>query len=287
LAWTLLIVLSIVWGSSFILIKKALISFTPLELGAARVSISFLAFLPLFIKYFSKIPWVKFKAFAVIGICGSAFPAFMYAIAQTRLPSSVAGVINGLTPIFTFLIAILFFHGKLYFKQFAGIMLGFIGTILLFLIKEDGELAFPIMYGLILVVATISYGISANTVSKYLSDVKPTIISVVSFSIIGPFMLAYLFTTDFIPHIVEKPEGWMSFLAIVTLSLIGTFLANIIFFKLIQLTDAVFSSSVSFIIPIVALFWGILDGELISAYHFISLILILSGVFLIKKMKKA
>ena len=104
---------------------------------------------------------------------------------------------------------------------------------------------------------------------------------------IGPFMLAYLLTTDFIPHITDTEHGWMSFAAVSCLSLVGTFLANILFFRLIQLTDAVFSSSVSFVIPIVALFWGILDGEWIGIAHVMALILILSGVFLIKRMRKA
>ena len=286
MAWSLLLILSIVWGSSFILIKKALISFTPLELGAARVSISFLAFLPLLYKFRKEIPWDKTLPLAFVGLCGSALPAILYAIAQTQLPSSVAGVVNSLTPIFTFLIAIVFFKGSLYMKQLLGIILGFGGTSILFFARQDGELSFPIMYGLLLVIATFSYGISANLVSKYLQDVRPSVISVVSFCIIGPFMLVYLLSTDFIEHIVDTEFGWMSFAAVSTLSLIGTFLANILFFRLIQLTDAVFSSAVSFIIPIVALLWGLLDGEWIGIIHVLALALILSGVFLIKRMRK-
>ncbi len=283
LAWVLLIILSLIWGSSFILIKKALISFTPLEVGAARITISFLAFLPLFFKNLKKIPWQKWRWFALVGICGSGIPAFLFAIGQTKIPSSIAGVINSMTPIFTLLLAVMFFSGKLIKRQAYGILMGFGGALLLFFIKKEGELIFPISYALLLVLATVSYAISGNTVGRFLSGVRPTIISVVSFCLIGPFMLAYLLSSDFISHIQNSDYGLQSFAAVCTLSLVGTFLANILFFRLIQLTDAVFSSSVSFIIPIVALGWGILDGELITVFHLLALIFILTGVFLAKR----
>lgn len=285
LAWILLLSLSLIWGSSFILIKKSLVSFSSLEVGAARISISFLAFLPLFIRYFREVPWKKILPFAVVGLCGSGFPAFLYAFGQREIPSSAAGVFNSLTPIFTFILSVLFFKGKLYGKQLAGVVLGFTGASLLFLIKKEGEIAFPFFYAMLMVLATISYAISANTVNKFLVDVRPVIISIVSFVLIGPFMLVYLLSSDFVVHLTQEPAGWTSFAALVTLSLVGTFLANILFFRLIQLTDAVFSSSVSFLIPIVALFWGIIDGEMITAYHIAALGLILSGIFLIKRMR--
>jgi len=285
LAWLLLILLSLIWGSSFILIKKALISFNATQVGAARIAISFLAFLPLFIKHFKSIPWNKLKPFIIVGLCGSGFPAFLFAIGQQEIPSSAAGVFNSLTPIFTFIIAIFFFKARLYGKQLTGVILGFSGASLLFLAKQEGELAFPFFHSMLMVLATISYGISANTVNRFLVGVKPTVISVVSFVIIGPFMLIYLLNSSFLGQLKSHPQAMGSFAALLVLSLVGTFLANILFFKLIQLTDAVFSSSVSFIIPIVALLWGVLDGEMISVYHLAALGLILSGVFLIKRMR--
>lgn len=283
LAWLLLILLSIIWGSSFILIKKALVSFTALEVGAARITISFLAFLPLLIKNLDKIPWRKWRFFAVVGICGSGLPAFLYAIGQTHIPSSVAGVINSLTPIFTLILAVLFFNGRLVKTQVSGILLGFMGVLVLFFIKKEGSAVFQAQWALFLVLATVSYAVSGNTVSRFLSGVRPTIISVLSFTIIGPFMLIYLLSSGFIEHATSSTEGLKSLAAVTTLSLVGTFLANILFFRLIQLTDAIFSSSVSFLIPIVAILWGFIDGEFISIYHMVALIFILTGVFLTKK----
>jgi len=283
LAWTLLILLSFIWGSSFILIKKALITFSAFEVGAARISISFLAFLPLFILHFKRIPWRKWKAFAVVGLCGSGFPAFLYAVGQTRIPSGVAGVINSMTPLFTLLLGVAFFGGLLIRRQLFGIALGLAGTLVLFFVKKEGELAFPIPYILLLMLATISYAISGNTVAKFLGGVRPLIISVVSFCIVGPFMLVYLLGGEFIGKLDGSSEAWLSLAAVSTLSLVGTFLANILFFRLIQLTDAVFSSSVSFLIPVVAIFWGVIDGEWLTAFHVLALVFILLGVLLSKR----
>lgn len=221
----------------------------------------------------------------VVGLCGSGFPAFLYATGQTHIPSSAAGVFNSMTPIFTFLFSILFFSGKIYGKQLLGVILGFAGVLCLFFIKKEGEIAFPIFYSLLLILATVSYAISANTVNKFLVQVRPTIISVVSFTAIGPFMIIYLLNTDFVSDISQHDQGWQSFIALCVLSLAGTFLANILFFRLIQLTDAVFSSSVSFLIPIVALMWGVVDGERITLFHVLALGFILCGIFLVKRLR--
>ena len=217
----------------------------------------------------------------MVGLCGSGFPAFLYAIGQTQIPSAVAGVLNSMTPIFTFILAILAFKQKFYSKQLMGISLGLVGIILLFFIKEQGVESFPFLHAFLLVAATVFYAISANTVSRFLKEVKPIMISVISFSIIGPFALIYLLTTDFV-HLAIQPEALTSLVSLMILSLIGTFLANILFFKLVQLTEAVFATTVSFLIPFVALFWGFIDGELMTLYHVFALILILSGIALIR-----
>jgi len=275
----------LVWGSSFILIKKALVAFTPLQVGSGRVVISFVAFLPLFFYKYKSIDWSKFKPLFVIGLCGSGIPAILYAIGQTHIPSSIAGVLNSLTPIFTFLLAILFFRQKFSPKQMIGIALGFVGVMIIFFAGNTTDVNFEYAFVGIIIIATISYAISANTVNRYLKGIPPLIISIVSFVIIGPPLLIYLLSTDFISQVTIHPHGLRSLLALMTLSLIGTFMANILFFKLIQITDAIFSTSVAFLIPIVALAWGFIDGETIGFYHFVSLILILIGVFLIKYIK--
>lgn len=285
LAWVLLIILSLIWGSSFILIKKALISFTPLQVGSGRIVFAFIAFLPLFFYHFKKVNWQKLKPLIVVGLCGSGLPAILYATGQSQLPSAVAGVLNSLTPIATLLISILFFSKKFNINQIYGVLIGLIGVCIIFFIKENDTLAFPFLYAGLIVIATICYGISANTVSHYLSGMKPIMISTLSFVLIGPFALIYLLSTDFV-HIISHTAGagW-SLLALMILSIVCTFLANILFFKLIQITEPVFSSTVSYLIPFVALAWGFVDGEYISIYHFLALGLILAGIVLVKYAK--
>jgi len=282
LAWILLFILSLIWGSSFILIKKALIAFTPHQVGAGRIVIAFIAFLPLLFYHLKQIKKRDIPALAVVGLCGSGIPAFLYAIAQTKVPSAIAGLLNALTPIFAFVLAVLFFGRALKWRHSIGITLSFMGTILIFLSKHDDGAQFPFVFGFLIVVATLCYGISANTVSTYLKGINPMIISTVSFVIIGPWVTLYLFSTDFLLTVTEHDYGLKSLLALLTLSLVGTFGANILFFRLIQMTDAVFASAVSFLTPLVALLWGYVDGEALSLFFFFALILIFSGVFMIK-----
>jgi len=166
-----------------------------------------------------------------------------------------------------------------------GIGLGFLGTLMIFFTRGEhsgGTEGFPISYGLMIVLATLFYGISANVVASKLNGVNPLVISTISFSLIGPWALMYLLSTDFISQTMSTESGGFSFVALLILSLVGTFGANILFFKLIKITDAVFSSSVSFITPIVAMGWGFMDGEFISFYFLLALLLILLGVFLVK-----
>ena len=281
LAWGLLLFLSLVWGSSFILIKKSLVSYSADQVAAGRIVFAFLAFLPLLIKKYKDVDRQSLLPLIIVGICGSGLPATLYAIAQTQISSSVAGLLNALTPIFAFILAVTLFGKKFKWQQLLGITLGFLGTLFIFFSRSDGNEQFPVFFGLLIVLATFCYGVSANTVASKLKGLHPLVISTLSFSVIGPWALIYLCTTDFI-SITLAGEANLSLMALLTLSLVGTFGANILFFKLIQITDAVFSSSVSFITPIVALGWGFVDGEHISLYFFMALILILSGVFMVK-----
>ena len=151
LAWSLLIILSLIWGSSFILIKKALIAFTPMQVGSGRIVFAFIAFLPLFIYHYKAVNWAKIKPLIVVGLCGSGLPAVLYATGQSQLPSAVAGVLNSLTPICTLLISILFFTKRFDINQLVGVFIGLVGVSIIFFIKEDNNTAFPFFYaGLIL-----------------------------------------------------------------------------------------------------------------------------------------
>lgn len=279
----ILIVLSLIWGSSFILIKKSLIAFKPDEVAALRIFIAAIAFIPLALIHWKKIDWSLFKYFALVGIFGNAIPAYLFAVAETELSSSIAGVLNGLTPLFTVILGVLLFGAKFKWIQLLGVLLGFTGAAILMLFGNENAEAGNLVYGLLIVLATMCYAISVNGVNKFLSNSNVIHISVASFIIIGPFSFFYLLTTDVATSFTMSNENMVSIGAVILLSLLGTFVATILFFKLVQITDAVVSSTVAFLIPIVSLLWGVVDGEYLSIYHLVGMLVILSSIYLIRK----
>ncbi len=282
-AWILLGLLGLVWGSSYVLIKKGLEAFSPEQVACLRISITALAFTPVFILRFKKIDWSKLKYFAIVGFAGSFFPAFLFAFAQTQISSSITGVLSSLTPLFTLALGILFFKTPFFWAKVLGVLVGLAGAILLIIFGKEAGSDGNIWYGLLVVLGSLLYALSANTVGSYLQDMNALTISAVSFILIGVPALAYLFYSNFTVVLVEKENGWAALGYIGILSIFGTVIATVLFFRLVQLTDAVFSSTVSYLIPIVAIMWGAVVGEPITFYHLIGMILILSGVYISKK----
>ena len=282
-SFIILLILSVVWGSSFILIKKALIAFDPIDLACMRISISALAFTPFILLQYKKVPWKDWKLFLAVGLTGSGIPSFMYFIAQTNINSTVSGLLNSLTPIWTLIIGIMVFKNKLDASKSIGVLIGFLGAALLMIFgKSEGENT-NLWFGLFVVFGTLCYGMSGNLVKHYFQKLDSIIISATSFFLIGPPAIGYLLYKGTFTNITWTPEHTYSFGAILILSLIGTVLATIIFYKLIQDTTAVFGSSVAYIMPLVAMGWGLLDGEPIGLVVILSMTLILVGVYLIKK----
>lgn len=275
--------LSIVWGSSFILIKKSLIAFEPIDLAFLRIAISATAFLPILIYHWKQVDWFRWKLFLAVGMTGSGIPAFMYFIAQTNINSSVSGLLNSLTPIFTLLIGVVIFKNALAKNQLIGVTLGFIGAAILLLFTNESGQNKNLWYGLFVVVGTICYGLSGNLVKHYFQNTKSIIISSVSFVFIGIPATSYLLISGFFTSLEGTNEEMKAFGALLFLSLLGTVLASVIFYKLIQQTSAVFGSSVAYIMPLVAVIWGFFDGESLGIIIFVSLTLILYGVYLIRK----
>lgn len=276
-------ILSIIWGSSFILMKKALVAFQPFDLACMRIAISALSFLPILIYHRRKIQWKKWPIHLLVGLTGSGIPAFMYFIAQTNINSMISGLLNSLTPIWTLVLGILIFKNKISKYHISGVVLGFVGAVLLMLFSETSGANKNLWFGLFIVVGTFCYGISGNVVKSYLQDIKSLLISSLSFVLIGiPAIIALVFS-DSLWVMEWNIETQKSLAALIVLSLVGTVMATVLFYKLIQETSAVFGSSVAYIMPLVAIFWGVLDGEGLGLNVIISMILILTGVYLIKK----
>ena len=286
-SWSILIALALVWGSSYILMKKALIVFEPMELAGLRILISSLFFLPFFIKNFKKIVWQNWKYYLIIGLLGSGFPALLFAFAQTKLNSSLTGILSSLTPLFTLITGILFFSKSINRNQVIGVIIGLSGAILLMALgNEQAQFDMQTLgYTALVVLACLFYALSSNTVGSKLPNKSSFDISTSAFTFLLPLGIAILCNEQvWIP--LKQSNGLEGLAYVGILSLGGTVAASVLFFHLVQIRDAIFASMVSYLIPIVALMWGFLDGEKISLIHAAGMTLILFGVFLTRKKNK-
>ncbi len=290
LSWFILLALMIIWGSSFILIKKGLTVFSSDEVGALRFVISFIVLLPLAIINLSKIKSHHWKYLVIIGIVGNAVPFFLFAKAQTEIESSIAGILNSLTPLFTLILGISFFWLKTKWYNVLGVFLGFTGAAGLIYVSGGKSFELNFSYAIYIILATICYALSINIIKKYLKDIDAITITAFSFFIIGlPIILYLLIYTDFPVQIVTDPNALKGLGYISILAIFGTVLALIAFNHLIKITSVIFAASVTYMIPIVALSWGIIDGEKFEFIYLFWILIIFAGVFLVnlnKKIKK-
>ena len=275
--WLAVALLSLIWGSSYILMKKGLRSFSAYQLASIRVLISFICLLPVALRSFSKFNKRNFISILIIGFFGSGIPSILYPLAETRIDSSLTGMLNTLSSAFTLAVGILFYNRKAIRSQIAGVFLGFAGAAGLL---YGGPLTIN-YYGLFVVLATLMNGFSNNEVSK-VEGLNGMEITSLSLSVISPFALGLLLSTDI--HAVFLTPHWLlnlGFIAI--LSVVGTAIANIIYYFLIRDTSPMIASIVAYFIPIVATLWGLSDNERLAPHIIVSVLLILAGVYLINR----
>jgi drug/metabolite transporter (DMT)-like permease len=290
-AWIYLIILSIIWGSSYFLIKIGLEDsygnerMPPNLLGALRISFAFIALTPLLYKSFKKLEKKHIPFVIISGIVGNGLPAFLFAYAETKLDSSITGMLNSLVPIFTVLIATFFFQFKLKWNHVGGLAVGILGAILivyqkLFSTNLTADDTTPI---LIVVFATFCYALSLNVIKYKLHDLNSMAITSISFASIGPFCIFYLFTTNFFERIENQPNFIEGIGIVGILAFIGTAIAVLLFNKMIKLSTAVFASSVTYFIPIIAILLGLTLGENVSLLQLSGIGVLILGVFLINR----
>lgn len=278
--WLILIGLSIIWGCSFIFMKKGLDTFSWDEVAAMRIAFSCIATLPILFIYRSKIKRSEIKYYAITGFFGSGMPAFCFTFAETHIDSGITGVLNSMTPVFVFILGVLFFGIKFERLKLIGLIVALTGSVFLVIFDRTDNGHSNLIYALPVFLATISYGISANTVKRFLQDAHPLAMGAVGFLFIGIPCMIYLATTNFWQHAGEQ-YFIRSLSSVAALSLLGTVTASIVFYALIQRTDSIFGSLVSYLIPIIAILLGLADGEKLFIYHFAGMLLILIGVFII------
>jgi drug/metabolite transporter (DMT)-like permease len=281
--WVILVVLGLIWGSSFILMKRGLDAFTSEQVAALRISLAALILVPFHFKI-KKIDFKRYwKGLVLMGVFGNLIPAFLFTKAETQITSSLTGMLNALTPLFTIILAFWWLKHKPSIKEITGVIIGFIGAIIL-LLKSHSEESSNVYYGLLVVFATICYAISINGIKRYLNDLDSLSATVWAFSLTGPISLVFLLGfTDFTSVITTHPQAISSLGYICILAFIGTAFSVVIYNTLIKQAGAVFASSCTYIIPIVAIMWGLFDGETISIIQLGAIILIIFSVYLINR----
>ena len=285
--WLYLFLLSLIWGSSYILIKRGLVGLSPIELGSARIVISTAFLLVLGFNSLSGLSRYHWKWLIITGLLGTFFPSFFFAFAQLHIDSSVAAILNSLTPIFTVLVGITLFATRMLARQYFGVVIGFVGSLGLVWGGAQINPNQPIGYILLIISASMCYAINIHFLKHKLSAVSPMAMTLGNFIAILPPALIMLFFSDFFSfQKLQNPEVITSLGYVATLAFFGTAIAKVMFNRFVKMASTVFVSSVTYTLPIVALFWGTLDGEKISGYQLLSTVVILAGVFLAHKKNK-
>jgi drug/metabolite transporter (DMT)-like permease len=282
LPWILLTALVLVWGSSFILIKRGLEHFDAATVGAMRVVLSFLFLLPLAIRRFRLVSKKEFGWLTLSGIIGSLIPAYLFAFAQTGLESGTAGLLNALTPLFTLVVGLFVFQLKVRWFQVLGVFTGLIGAVGLISSSGGRSLSFNLPYASLIILATILYAFNVNLIKSKLHRVDSISITSLTFLVPGIIASVILLTSrPIIQQLSTDASAWAGLAYLALLAFLGTALALMAFNVLIKLTGPIFASSVTYLIPVVALLWGVVDGEFFSAVYLFWIGMILGGVLLV------
>ncbi|CAM1371054.1 EamA domain-containing membrane protein RarD [Tenacibaculum sediminilitoris] len=283
--WLFLIVLSLVWGSSFILMKKALIGLTPIQVGALRILITAVFLLLVGFKSLKRIEKKHWKYVAYTAALGTFFPAFLFAFAINGIDSSISAILNSLTPFNTFIFGALVFGFTFKRKQFFGVLIGLVGTLILILKGAELNPSQNYWYAVLILIASIGYAFNVNMIKKYLNDLDALAITTGNFLLlIIPAFIVLAFSGFFSTfEVTTETTSALGYIAV--LAVVGTGIAKVLFNKMVHLSSPVFAASVTYLIPIVAVTWGIVDGERLSLIQLLAGGIILFGVWLVNKAK--
>lgn len=279
-SWLVFIILSIVWGSSFILMKGGLLFLSAIQVASLRIIFSAIVLLPWSLKYIFSVPFSKIRIIILSGILGSLLPAYLFCIAEEKIDSAFAGTLNSLTPVFVAVTGVLFFRSSVSTKKIIGISIAFLGSLLLLFATKSLNYKTNISYGLLIFLATISYGTNANLVHKYLAGISSLKIAAIALTLCAIPALFILYASNFFKLNLLDHNIHISLIYILLLAVFGTALATVLYYKLVKTSGALFSSMVTYCIPIVANIWGLIFGETIGLLQISCLLIILSGVYI-------
>ncbi|MBT8307836.1 MAG: DMT family transporter [Maribacter sp.] len=284
--WIYLIILSLVWGSSFILIKKALLGLSALQLGSLRIVFASTFLFVFGYKSIRRLTLSDWKWIIMAGLLSSFFPPFLFALAQTELDSGVTSIFNSVVPLFTTVVGITLFGALITKRQVVGVIIGLLGTLALILTGMELDLDQNYWYSIFILLSALGYALNINIIKKHLAHLSPLAVTTGSFAVAFVPALAIVFYSGFFYAIPSDLEMQNALWYLLALAFLGTAIANIYFNKLIHLSNPVFAASVTYTIPIVAVFWGVWDGESINFYQLLGGVIILLGVYLVNRKKR-
>lgn len=272
-----------IWGSSFILMKRGLLAFTPLEVSAVRMAVAGLVLLPVTLRFAVRrrfrYPW---GLLILASLTGNLVPSFLFPLAQTQIDSSLAAALNALTPLFTLLVGAVAFGTRFTTAKVAGVLLGLVGAVGLVVIRADGQLH-PQLFGLFIVLATFLYAINVNVVKRHLADIHPLEAAGLVLALAAVPSLGYALWAGIPARLAESPAALEAAAYVALLGAVGTAFALVIYLALLRVSTALFAASVTYLIPVVALAWGLADGERLHWGHGLGMALILGGIWLVNK----
>ena len=283
--WLYLLLLSLIWGTSFILIKKGLIGLTQIQLGSLRTVLTAIILFSVGLPTLKNIKKQQWKWIALSALFGTFFPAYLFAFAQKHIDSAVASILNSLTPLATAVLGYLVFSIYTTRRQMIGVFIGLVGSVMLILAGAHINPHQNHWYGILVLIASVGYALNVNILKKYLSELSPLAIATGNFVVIVIPALLILIGTGYFSQVWTAPEVQISTGYILILARFGTALAKILFNKMIQISSPVFASSVTYTMPVVAVMWGLFDGERFGWYQGISALIVLFGVYLANQRK--
>lgn len=280
--WALFTLLALIWGSSFVLMKEGMNVLSPYQVASIRILSAGVVLIPFAWKALLAIPKNKRLLVILSGLLGSFFPAYLFCIAETRIDSSLAGILNALTPLFTILVGVAFFQLKVGWLKIAGVVVGFVGLCLL--VSPNGHISFAnYSYSLFVLAATVFYGINVNMVGRHMQGIGSLHIASVAFVFLVIPCLAILYFTGYFSLPLTNTPLLLATGASSILGIFGTAIASVIFYKMVKRAGTLFASMVTYGIPFVAVGWGVWYGEQVTVWQIGCLGIILSGVYLVNK----
>jgi drug/metabolite transporter (DMT)-like permease len=281
--WFLMFFLAAIWGASFFFIKHSVAIFSPVQMAMWRMVFATLVYIPIAASYWSKIDWKRWKPLVVVAFCGSAIPNFFFAVAQQHVNSSLAGVLNTLTPLFTLIMGTAFYAMQFSREKVLGVVIGLAGALILVLFNASSAVSGNAFFASLCVLATVCYAINANTVNTHLRDMPPAGIASAAFMITGGIFMIGLWWSGGWQVAFQHPDGMKGLGYVFYLSAVGTVIGSILYFYLLQRTSAIFATSVTYLLPIGAILIGAMDGESIGWIDLLGTAVILLGVYLARK----